>query len=165
MPIVILIGVIVWIAFILQENSPLLQTTELYISDTLFRILNKHAINVEFNCEKITYNNQEYSNEEEIETFFQQDFKKAQDGALRLLNGAVVKPEAYGILTEMVYQMGEKGVGNFKKTLDFLKAGEYKKASEEMLKGASEGTVSNWALQTPDRAYEASNIILSLQDK
>jgi len=103
--------------------------------------------------------------EEEIETFFQQDFKKAQDGALRLLDGVAVKPEAFGILTEMVYQMGEKGVSGFKKTLDFLKAGEYKKASEEMLKGASEGTVSNWALQTPDRAYEASNIILSLQDK
>jgi len=114
---------------------------------------------------KITGEVKDIYTEDEIEAFFQEDFKKAQDGALRLLKGAPIKPEAFGILTEMVYQMGENGVSKFKKTLDFLRAGEYAQASFEMLKGNKDGTVSNWALQTPDRAYEASEIMLRLQDK
>ena len=102
-----------------------------------------------------------YSNDE-IEALFEQDFKKAQDGALRLLDGAVIKPEAFGVLTEMVYQMGEKGVGGFKKTLNFLKEGNYKEAGLEVLKGNSAGTVSNWSLQTPKRADRASKLLISL---
>jgi GH24 family phage-related lysozyme (muramidase) len=104
-----------------------------------------------------------YSNDE-IESLFEQDFQKAKDGAYRLTKDFTLKPEAFGVLTEMVYQMGEAKVATFKKTLNYLKEGNYKEAGLEVLRGNSVGTVSNWSLQTPKRADRASKLLISLSE-
>jgi lysozyme len=50
-----------------------------------------------------------------------------------------------GVLRNMAYQMGVEGLLGFKNTLKFVMEGNYKQASENMLK-------SLWAKQTPKRA-------------
>jgi len=56
------------------------------------------------------------------------------------------------VIISMVYQLGFSGVMNFKKTIKYLKKCDYEKASIEMLDSA-------WALQTPNRASEMSEIM------
>ena len=63
--------------------------------------------------------------------------------------------EVKDVVCEMVYQMGLNGVLGFKNTLNFLKNGEYKNASENMMK-------SKWASQTPKRARNLANRISAL---
>lgn len=53
------------------------------------------------------------------------------------------------VLTNMAFQIGVAGLLKFKKTLQYVKAGEYEKAAYEMLD-------SKWAKQTPSRAKELS---------
>jgi lysozyme len=94
---------------------------------------------------------------------FKETFLTAAQGAKRLLNGATVKPEAFGVLTEMVFQMGEQGISKFSTMLKHLRAGDTTKAANEMLKGSKEGTPSKWSLQTPDRAMALYNIMVNLK--
>jgi|TARA_R110000787_G_scaffold197125_1_gene308445 GH24 family phage-related lysozyme (muramidase) len=96
---------------------------------------------------------------------FESDFKKAMDGAYRIMDGSDMQPEAFGVLTAMVFQMGETNISGWSKTIKALKEGNYKEAGLEVLRGNSEGTVSKWSLQTPDRAVEASNLLISLGNK
>jgi len=56
------------------------------------------------------------------------------------------------VLVEMAYQLGISGLHKFKKTLEHIENGDYKKASVEML-------LSKWARQTPKRAKELSNLM------
>jgi len=56
------------------------------------------------------------------------------------------------VLVEMAYQMGVNGLLKFRKTLSFVKNGQYEKASIEMLN-------SKWARQTPNRAKKLSNLM------
>lgn len=64
--------------------------------------------------------------------------------------------EVREVLYEMAYQMGVNGVLSFKKTLLYLKAKSYKKASVEMLD-------SKWAREdSPKRARELSERIKNL---
>ena len=63
--------------------------------------------------------------------------------------------EIRDVLVEMVYQMGLRGVLQFKKMIANLEKKDYKNASVEMLD-------SLWAKQTPNRAKELSNIIRNL---
>lgn len=58
------------------------------------------------------------------------------------------------VLTCMAYQLGISGMLKFKKTLDFIRKGEYTDASIEMLR-------SKWAKQTPNRAQRMAQIILT----
>lgn len=53
------------------------------------------------------------------------------------------------VLIEMAYQMGVSGLLGFKKTLNFVKIGDYVGASKEMHN-------SQWAYQTPRRAATLS---------
>ena len=99
-----------------------------------------------------------------IDEKFNLTFNDAVAGARRLTKDFYLRDEAFGVVVEMVFQMGTKGVSKFTKTLDYLKNNEYKKASEEMLKGSEDGTVSKWAQQTPNRAIPLSNIIASLEE-
>jgi lysozyme len=50
-------------------------------------------------------------------------------------------------LLEMSYQLGISGIFRFKKTIKFLKQGDYEKAYHEALD-------STWAKQTPNRALK-----------
>ena len=54
-------------SFIFNEAFPLVQTTKSKISNTMKQILNFN-VNVEFNCEVITYNQNTYATEEDILT-------------------------------------------------------------------------------------------------
>ena len=60
-----------------------------------------------------------------------------------------IDKKAWDILYNMVYQMGVKGVLNFKNMIKALEAKDYKRAGDEMLD-------SKWAKQTPARANRLS---------
>ena len=89
------------------------------------------------------------------ELVFENDFKIAQDGARSLVSEKTINPQAFGLVTEMVYQMGTTGVSNFKNTLTAIQNGDYKLAAVEMLD-------SKWAKQTPNRAAEMALVMSSL---
>ena len=61
-----------------------------------------------------------------------------------------IKDEAWDILFNMSYQLGVKGVLNFKNMIKALKDNDYKEASIQMLD-------SLWARQTPNRAKRLSD--------
>ena len=61
-----------------------------------------------------------------------------------------IKDEAWDILFNMSYQLGVKGVLNFKNMIKALKDNDYKEASIQMLN-------SLWAKQTPKRAKRLSD--------
>lgn len=61
-----------------------------------------------------------------------------------------IKDEALDILFNMAYQLGVKGVLNFKNMIKALKDNDYKEASIQMLD-------SLWAKQTPNRAKRLSD--------
>jgi lysozyme len=94
----------------------------------------------------------------EVDAMFDSDFKNAVISAQKILKNKPVPVEVLGVITDMVYQMGETGVSKFKKTLEHLDKGEYEKASKEMLN-------SKWATQTNERAVDLSNIISGLKGK
>jgi lysozyme len=53
------------------------------------------------------------------------------------------------VIINMIFNLGEAGFRNFKKTIDYIRMGKYDKAGDEML-------ASKWAQQVPKRAYELS---------
>ena len=59
------------------------------------------------------------------------------------------------VVTNMCYQLGLRGFSKFKQTIYYLETEQYEEASLEMLD-------SRWAKQTPNRAKELSELILSL---
>lgn len=61
-------------------------------------------------------------------------------------------PTIKDIVVEMCYQLGVYGFSCFKKTISYLQNKEWEKASVEMLD-------SRWAIQTPRRARELSEIV------
>ena len=89
------------------------------------------------------------------EELFQKDFKKAQEGAYRLIKKKNIENlPCIGeeIIIEMVYQMGETGVGKFRKMFKALK-----KEPKSYIEAATEMMDSRWANQTYSRAWELSN--------
>lgn len=91
---------------------------------------------------------------QEVEDLFEKDLSKAQQGAQNIINkNKLDLSEAQtNALTDMVFQMGEKGVSKFKNTLKLLKQGKYEDASKEALN-------SRWAKQTPNRAKSISELL------
>lgn len=88
---------------------------------------------------------------------YNNDFKKAVEGARKLIDVDNVDPRAFGIVTEMVFQMGVTGVSNFKKTIGYINNRQYKEAAKEMLD-------SKWAKQTKNRATDLSDYMSSISD-
>lgn len=84
------------------------------------------------------------------------DLAKAQAGALDVIGREawlIMNPIRRIVITDMVFQMGPRGVGKFFRTLDFVRKGEWHAAAAAMLQ-------SLWAKQTPNRA--ARNIAMML---
>jgi lysozyme len=79
------------------------------------------------------------------EKVFEDDFNIALTGARGLLDESTTNPQAFGLVTEMVYQMGATGTSKFTNTLQAIKDKDYAQAAIEMLD-------SKWAKQTPKRA-------------
>ena len=73
-------------------------------------------------------------------------------GSLSMLD---IDKKAWDILYNMVYQMGVKGVLNFKNMIKALEAKDYKRAGDEMLD-------SKWAKQTPARANRLSKAMKAI---
>ena len=88
---------------------------------------------------------------------FEEDFAKAVKNASKLVNPDSVPVVVFGIIVEMIYQIGYAGVSKFKKTLEYISYGDYKKASEEMLD-------SKLARQTPSRAQSLSTLMKSIYE-
>ena len=80
---------------------------------------------------------------------FDKDFDKALAGAQRLVDEDRVHPTAFGVIIEMVFQLGEAGVGKFKKMLAAVNRHDYMDAGWEMKD-------SKWNMQTPNRCEELS---------
>ena len=80
---------------------------------------------------------------------FDKDFEIALNGARRLLNEEETHPEAFGIVIEMCFQLGEFGVSKFKKMLAAIEAKDYFDAGWEMKD-------SKWNQQTPHRCEALS---------
>ena len=81
---------------------------------------------------------------------YDEDFKSALISAQKLLKNKPVPVEVLGVITDMVFQMGETGVSKFEKTLEHLNNGDYKLASK-------------WATQTEGRAIDLSEIIANIK--
>ena len=102
------------------------------------------------------------------EDIFQKDFEIALNGARNIVPEDTIDPVAFGILVEMVYQMGEDGVKGFKKAIGHLKNKEYSQAADQLLynyddKGALIG-LTNWHNQTSNRANDASDRLIALSN-
>ena len=63
-------------------------------------------------------------------------------------------------MVDMCFQLGLGKFLGFRKTLAAMQAGDYRKASKEMLRG-SKGGKSPWAIQTPERAARISKMVLT----
>ena len=100
------------------------------------------------------------------EGVFEKDFEIALNGARNIIPEENLDPKAFGVLVEMVYQMGESNVKGFKNTIKHLKNGEYKLASDQLLYNFDEnGDIkgwTNWHKQTPNRANEAAETLSKL---
>ena len=100
------------------------------------------------------------------EGVFEKDFEIALNGARNIIPEENLDPKAFGVLVEMVYQMGTTNVKGFKKAVGHLKNKEYSKAADQLLynyndKGDIVGW-TNWHQQTPERANEAAETLSKL---
>lgn len=90
---------------------------------------------------------------EEMLLFFRKDVSAAMVGAAKVVDDYLAHPpEVQVVLAAMVFQMGQKGVAQFKRTLDAVNRQDYNTASVEMLN-------STWAHQTPVRAESMATIM------
>ena len=92
----------------------------------------------------------------ELDRIFEQDFHKAENSASKLYKKCVIDKTAKEIIIEMCFQLGPGNVAKFKKMWVALKESppNYKEASVQMLD-------SRWAKQTPGRAKEMSDHMMS----
>jgi len=100
--------------------------------------------------------------DDEVEELFQKDLAIARKGSSNIIknNNLSLSGTQQDALTNMVFQMGEKRVSKFKKTLNLLKQGNYNQAADEALR-------SEWASpkQTPKRAKEVTDLFRIDTDK
>jgi lysozyme len=90
----------------------------------------------------------EYS-KELLDEVFNRDFLIAKRDADELLKDISIVEKAYGIIIEMVFQLGKTGVSKFKKMFEALSIEDYNEAANQMLD-------SQWRKQTPKRCEELS---------
>ena len=89
--------------------------------------------------------------DEEIDLMFKNDLARAKRGAETFYLYEMVNDIRREVLIEMVFQMGLKGVGKFKKFFRAAQARDWETSHKEMLD-------SKWAKQTPARALELALI-------
>tara|TARA_Y100000385_G_scaffold263000_1_gene295073 strand:- start:363 stop:1466 length:1104 start_codon:yes stop_codon:yes gene_type:complete len=108
----------------------------------------------------------EYS-DEEIQKFFEEDMKAANNSVKKLVKVENIDREAYEILIEMAFQMGGKGLSKFKKTIAAINKGDYEEASKHMLYNYNaDGTIKGktlWHQQTGRRAKKLSDLMAQIK--
>lgn len=92
--------------------------------------------------------------DDEVDLMFENDFRRAVDRAESFFVYHALNEVRRGVLIEMIFQMGAKGVAKFVKFLDAAAEGDWQKAHDEMLD-------SKWAEQTPERAEKLAKIFLN----
>jgi lysozyme len=97
--------------------------------------------------------NTEWSNEQ-VDAAFTKDLSNAQDKASKIPEYANLNKARQNALTDMTFNMGQKGVMNFKNMRSALASGDYEGAANELLN-------SKYAKQTGGRAKEIAEIIRS----
>ena len=87
---------------------------------------------------------------------FQEDVQIAISGCMKIYNNWDDLPqEVQHILINMCFQLGQRGLSNFKQMGKAIEESDWGKASVEMMD-------SRWAKQTPQRAERLKNRMLAL---
>ena len=87
---------------------------------------------------------------------FQEDVQIAISGCMKIYNNWDDLPqEVQHILINMCFQLGQRGLSNFKQMGKAIEESDWEKASVEMMD-------SRWAKQTPQRAERLKNRMLAL---
>lgn len=94
-------------------------------------------------------------NDAQIKALLASDLEAAKVNAQSLVkNWQNTPPKVQGVLIEMAFNLGKKGLSEFKNFLSHIENRRYQSASKEMLN-------STWAKQVGNRAVTLSNIIKS----
>ena len=92
---------------------------------------------------------------EQMDSLLMGDLKTANKSASDLVPNITAHPASIqGVLTEMAFNLGKKGLGEFKNFLGLINAKKYSEASKEMLRSA-------WSKQVGKRAQTLAGIISS----
>lgn len=96
-------------------------------------------------------------NNNQIETLLIGDLKSSKEAANRVVGNLSQHPSGVqGVLIEMTFNLGAKGLSEFKNFIGAVKSKNYQVAAKEMLK-------SNWSKQVGNRAKTLANIISGSQ--
>jgi len=97
----------------------------------------------------------QYITEDRCYILFQEDVQIAISGCMKIYNNWDDLPqEVQHILVNMCFQLGQRGLSNFKQMGKAIEEGDWEKASVEMMD-------SRWAKQTPQRAERLKNRMLA----
>lgn len=96
--------------------------------------------------------------DDEIEYLLKNDLRRVQTE----LNRAIpwwegLSPVRQKVLLDMAFNLGTEGLMKFKNTLAYIKAGDYRRAAENML-------VSKWAKQVKGRAERLAKMMETGED-
>ena len=98
---------------------------------------------------------EQYITEDRCYILFQEDVQIAISGCMKIYNNWDDLPqEVQHILVNMCFQLGQRGLGNFKQMGKAIEESDWGKASVEMMD-------SRWASQTPQRAERLKNRMLA----
>lgn len=91
--------------------------------------------------------------DDQISKLLIQDLTAAHNDAQQLVQNWEVLPDSVkGVLVEMTFNLGKRGLSEFQNFLGYINSGNYQKAGDEMLRSA-------WARQVGNRATTLSNIV------
>ena len=97
----------------------------------------------------------QYITEDRCYILFQEDVQIAISGCMKIYNNWDDLPqEVQHILVNMCFQLGQRGLSNFKQMGKAIEESDWEKASVEMMD-------SRWAKQTPQRAERLKNRMLA----
>lgn len=96
-------------------------------------------------------------NDKQIMTLFRKDLTQSIYDAKRIV-GEKQPQEVIDIVANMVYNMGANRFDDFKRTIDYIKSGNYSSAADRM-------KASDWYNQVGSRARELTNEMRSLSAK
>ena len=97
----------------------------------------------------------QYITEHRCYVLFQEDVQIAISGCMKIYNNWNDLPqEVQHILINMCFQLGQRGLSNFKQMGKAIEESDWGKASVEMMD-------SRWAKQTPQRAERLKNRMLA----
>ncbi|KKL19663.1 hypothetical protein LCGC14_2463200 [marine sediment metagenome] len=93
----------------------------------------------------------------EVDLMFKNDWAWAKQNAETFIVYEHLNEVRRGVLIEMVFQIGVRGVKKFKRFLGAARKGNYEQAHDEMID-------SKWHSQTPSRCEELAKIFLEGRD-